>query len=104
MAKHGAIDHAAFAELHGGQYAFHGPGPDYPVGDAIAVGPAFYGFYILLRPYQLGGLKLFQFHARSVTIRVVAAVITTESMTNNLSFAETILTNILSVKLFVIAS
>lgn len=62
MAEHGAVDHAAFAELYGGQHTAHGPGTGRGVGDAVAIRPGFDGFNVLLRAYQLVGVQLFQSH------------------------------------------
>lgn len=62
MAEHGAVDHAAFAELYGGQHTTHGPRASCVVGDAVAIRPGFDGFNVLLRAYQLVGVQLFQSH------------------------------------------
>lgn len=59
MAEPSAVDHAAFAELHGGQHPAHGPGAGRGVGDAVAIRPGFDGFNVLLRAYQLVGIQLF---------------------------------------------
>jgi hypothetical protein len=48
----------------------YGADAECAVGKAIAIRLGFGGFNVLLRANQLRSFQLFQFHARSVTIRV----------------------------------